>query len=102
MNNKSLNISIMGRDFCIACPNDEREEILLAAGYLDKKIQEIREEEKVIDSDRIALIAGLRIAHELLMLREGAGFDISEFRRRIVSLKKKVDEALPHEENEKC
>lgn len=102
MNNEPLNISIMGRDFCIACPDDEREEILLAAAYLDKKIQEIRVEGKVVDSDRIALIAALRIAHELLVLRalrDGAGFDISEFRRRIVSLRKKVDEALVHEEN---
>ncbi len=102
MNNEPLNISIMGRDFCIACPDDEREEILLAAAYLDKKVQEIRAEGKVVDSDRITLVAGLRIAHELLMLRDGTGFDINEFRRRIVSLKKKVDEALTREENERC
>lgn len=89
----------MGRDFCIACPEDEREEILLAAAYLDKKIQEIRIEGKVVDSDRIALIAALRITHELLMLREGTGFDINEFRRRIISLRKKVDEALAYEES---
>lgn len=89
----------MGRDFCIACPEDEREEILLAATYLDKKIQEIRIEGKVVDSDRIALIAALRITHELLMLREGTGFDINEFRRRIISLRKKVDEALAYEES---
>ena len=89
----------MGRDFCIACPEDEREEILLAATYLDKKIQEIKIEGKVVDSDRIALIAALRITHELLMLREGTGFDINEFRRRIISLRKKVDEALAYEES---
>lgn len=89
----------MGRDFSIAYPDDEREEILLAATYLDKKIQEIRVEGKVFDSERIALIAGLRIAHELLILRDETGFDINEFRRRIVSLKKKVDEALAYEEN---
>ena len=89
----------MGRDFSIVCPNDEREEILLAATYLDKNIQEIRAEGKILDSERIALIAGLRIAQELLILRDGTSFDINEFRRRIVSLKKKVDEALTYEEN---
>ena len=92
----------MGRDFCIACPDDEREEILLAAAYLDNKIQEIRAEGKIVDSDRIALIAALRIAHELLVLRDGTDFDINEFRRRIASLSKKVDEALAHEDNQKC
>ncbi|MBS0588605.1 cell division protein ZapA [Nitrosomonas sp.] len=99
MNNEPLNISIMGRDFCITCPDDEREEILLAAAYLDNKIQEIRAEGKIVDSDRIALIAALRIAHELLVLRDGTDFDINEFRRRIASLSRKVDEALAHEDN---
>jgi cell division protein ZapA len=99
MNNEPLNISIMGRDFCIACPDDEREEILLAAAYLDNKIQEIRAEGKIVDSDRIALIAALRIANELLVLRDGTDFDINEFRRRIASLSRKVDEVLAHEDN---
>ena len=99
MNNEPLNLNIMGRDFCIACPDEEREEILLAAAYLDKKIQEIKTEGKIVDSDRIALIAALRIAHELLMLRNGTGFDIDEFRRRIVSLRKKVDEVLTDKES---
>ncbi|MXS81722.1 cell division protein ZapA [Nitrosomonas oligotropha] len=99
MNNEPLNLNIMGRDFCIACPDEEREEILLAAAYLDKKIQEIKAEGKIVDSDRIALIAALQIAHELLALRNGTGFDIDEFRRRIVSLRKKVDEVLTDKES---
>ncbi|MBK6958716.1 MAG: cell division protein ZapA [Nitrosomonas sp.] len=94
MNNKPLNLDIMGREFCVTCPDEEREEIQLAAAYLDNKIQEIKAEGKVIDSDRIAIIAALRITHELLMLRNGTGFDMNEFRRRINSLKKKVDEVM--------
>ena len=94
MNNKPLNLDIMRREFCVTCPDEEREEIQLAAAYLDNKIQEIKAEGKVIDSDRIAIIAALRITHELLMLRNGTGFDMNEFRRRINSLKKKVDEVM--------
>ncbi|MDP1549455.1 MAG: cell division protein ZapA [Nitrosomonas sp.] len=94
MKNKPLNLDIMGREFCVTCPDEEREEIQLAAAYLDNKIQEIKAEGKVIDSDRIAIIAALRITHELLMLRNGTGFDMNEFRRRINSLKKKVDEVM--------
>ncbi len=94
MNNKPLNLDIMGREFCVTCPDEEREEIQLAAAYLDNKIQEIKAEGRVIDSDRIAIIAALSITHELLMLRTGTGFDMNEFRRRINSLKKKVDEVM--------
>lgn len=89
----------MGREFCITCPDEEQEEIQLAAAYLNKKIQEVKAEGKVIDSDRIAIIAALGITHELLMLRNGTVFDMDEFKRRIVSLKKKVDEVMMRKEN---
>lgn len=94
MNSKTLNINIMGREFCITCPDEEQEDLQLAAAYLDRKIQEVRAEGKVVDSDRIAIIAALSITHELLMLRNGTGFDMDEFKRRIASLKKKVDEVM--------
>ncbi len=84
----------MGREFCITCPDEEQEEIQLAAAYLDRKTQEIKAEGKVIGSDRVAIIAALGIAHELLTLRDGIGYDMDGFRRRIVSLRKKVDETM--------
>ncbi len=99
MNSKTLNINIMGREFCIASPDEEQEEIQLAAAYLDRKIQEIKAEGKIVDSDRIAIIAALSITHELLMLRNGTGFDMNEFKRRIVSLRKKVDEVMIKKES---
>lgn len=84
----------MGREFCITCPDEEQEEIQLAAAYLNRKTQEIKAEGKVIGSDRVAIIAALGIAHELLTLRDGIGYDMDGFRRRIVSLRKKVDETM--------
>lgn len=84
----------MGREFCITCPDEEQEEIQLAAAYLDRKTQEIKAEGRVIGSDRVAIIAALGIAHELLTLRDGIGYDMDGFRRRIVSLRKKVDETM--------
>lgn len=84
----------MGRDFCIACPEDEQEEIQLAAAYLNDKIQEVKNEGKVVDSERVTIVAALKISHELLMIRNGSGFDIDEFKRRIVSLRKKIDSVI--------
>lgn len=99
MNSKTLNINIMGREFYVACPDEEREDVQLAAAYLDRKIQEIKAEGKVVDSDRIAIVAALSITHELLMLRNGTGFDMDEFKRRIVSLKKKIDDVMIKKES---
>lgn len=84
----------MGRDFYITCPEDEQEDIQLAAAYLDEKIREVKAEGKVVDSDRITIAAALKITHELLTLRNGSGFDMDEFKRRIATLKKKIDEVI--------
>jgi len=94
MNNTTLNINIIGREFSIVCTGKECEDLQLAAAYLDNKAQDIKAEGKIIDSDRIAIIAALKVTHELLMLRNVTGFDMDEFRRRIIILKKKVDEAI--------
>ena len=59
----------------------------------------LQPEGKVIDSDRIAIIAALSISHELLTLRNGTSFDMDEFKRRIASLKKKVDEVIIKKES---
>lgn len=84
----------MGREFCINCPADEQQDLRLAAGYLEKKIRDVKTEGKVVDSDRIVLIAALGIAHELLMLRHETGFDIDDFKRTIKSLDNEVDAAI--------
>lgn len=98
---KKIDISIMGRDFCINCPEEESDELHLAADYLDKKIQEIKAEGKVVGSESIAIIAALSITHELLMLQTGNGFDINEFRRRIGLMQEKIDDVLVAHDNKR-
>jgi cell division protein ZapA len=66
---KTINVTIMGREFRVACPDDEREELLQSVSYLDKKMREIRDSGKVIGSERVAIMAALNITHELLTTR---------------------------------
>ncbi|GBG13820.1 cell division protein ZapA [Novimethylophilus kurashikiensis] len=94
---KGLDVSIMGREFRVACPEDEQEELLLAVSYLDRKMREIRDSGKVIGVERIAIMAALNIAHELLTTRSG-GFDIGDFKRRIGSMQEQLDRALMDQE----
>ncbi len=99
---EAMNITVMGREFSVNCPHDEREELLQAAAYLDRKIQEIKEEGKVVSSERILIIAALSLSHETQIMRKGKGkgnsFDISEFKRRIVRMRNKLDEVLVKKE----
>ncbi len=94
---KGLDVSIMGREFRVACPEDEQDELLAAVNYLDRKMREIRDSGKVIGVERIAIMAALNIAHELLTTRTG-GFDIGDFKRRIGTMQEQLDVALQDQE----
>jgi cell division protein ZapA len=56
-------------------------------------MREIRDGGKVIGTERIAIMAALNIAHELLTMQVG-GFDVGEFKRRMQRMAATIDEAL--------
>ena len=95
---KSLDVSIMGRDFRVACPEGEEQALLDAVNYLDKKMNEIRESGKVIGTERIAIMAALNIAHEFLSSRLPGGFDIGEFKRRMNLMQANVEQTLSEQD----
>jgi len=90
---KALQINVMGREFRVACPEDEHKELLEAVDYLNKKMDEIRDNGKVIGIERIAIMAALNIAHELLTTKVG-GFDMAALKRRMQSMETTLDQAL--------
>ena len=94
---KGMQISIMGREFRVACTPDEQKALLEAVDYLNRKMQEIKEQGKVTGLDRIAVMAALNISHEFLTTRLG-NFDVSEFKRRISSIETTLDQALADQE----
>ena len=91
---KTIEISILGRNYKIACEEGERAALLEAVAYLDGKMGEIKSAGKVSGTDRIAVMAALNIAHEFLSTKLGSGFDIGQAKRRILLIEAKLDEAL--------
>ena len=91
---KSLQITIMGREFRVACPEDEQAGLLEAVDYLNKKMLDIRDGGKVIGLERIAIMAALNIAHELLTTKVGGGFDMGEIKRRMNRIETILDQAM--------
>jgi len=65
----TLTIRILGRDYPVSCPEDEREALLSSAEYLSQRMQAIRKKGKTLGVDRIAVMAALNIARELLALQ---------------------------------
>jgi cell division protein ZapA len=95
---KTIEISILGRNYKIACEDGEREALLEAVAYLDGKMGEIKKGGKVNGTDRIAVMAALNIAHELLTMKLGNGFDIGQAKRRISQIEAKLDEAIARQD----
>jgi cell division protein ZapA len=98
MSGTGVDVNIMGREFKVACSDEEREGLITAVNYLDKKMREIRDTGKVIGVERIAIMAALNLSHELLTARSG-GFDIGEFKRRIVSMQEQIDAVVADQNN---
>ena len=96
---KTLDVAIMGRNYRVSCPDDEREALLAAVAYVDRKMTEIKAAGKVAGTERIAVMAALNIAHELLSVRIGGGFDIAELKRRMNSVQSKLDQALSQQDS---
>ena len=90
---KGLQINVMGREFRVACPENEQKELLEAVDYLNKKMSDIRDNGKVIGLERIAIMAALNIAHELLTTKVG-GFDMAGIKRRMQHIETMLDQAI--------
>lgn len=97
MQTKGINISILGRDFSVACPPDEQEDLLRAADHLDKNMKEIQKTGKIIGTERCAIMAALNITNEFLQLKR-ASADQEDMQDRLESLRSRIDDALQEAE----
>ena len=95
---KSIEVTVLGRSYTVACSDSEREALLQAVAYLDGRMGEIKRTGKVAGTERIAVMAALNIAHELLSMRLGEGFDVGAARRRIGDIEAKLEAALAKQE----
>lgn len=96
---KTLDVTIMGRNYRVTCADDEREALLAAVAYVDQKMTDIKSASKVAGTERIAVMTALNIANELLSIKIGSGFDIAELKRRMNSVQSKLDQALSQQDS---
>lgn len=65
-NMTQVSVRILEKEYQIACPVDARTDLLNSAAMLNSKMREIRDSGKVIGLDRIAVMAALNMANELI------------------------------------
>jgi len=65
-NSQSIEVKILERSYMVGCPEENQDDLIKSAKYLDKKMREIRESGKVIGTERIAIMAALNITYEMM------------------------------------
>jgi cell division protein ZapA len=98
-----LDVHIMGQSYKLACKDGENKALLDAVTYLNEKMCAIRDTAKIKGTDRIAVMAALSVAIELLATKspEGplSGLSMSEVKQKIQLMHETLDQALTPQEN---
>jgi cell division protein ZapA len=89
-----MRVHILDKEYLVNCPDTERDALFASAEFLSGKMKEIRDSGKVVGADRIAVMAALNMAHELLEQRDSRDDHQHEISRRIRVLQEKIDLAL--------
>jgi len=96
---KTVDITLLGRQYRVSCAEGEEKQLAAAVEFLDGKLQEIQGHGKVFGSDRLILMAALNIANEFLTLRSsGKGLDLTDFRRRIRAMEDRLERSMFEQE----
>ena len=90
---ENVKVSIMQREFTVACTAEERQGVVEAAAYFDKQMRASSQGTQALGADSCAIMAGLNISHELLTLRKSAS-DSEQINSRLESLHRQVDEVV--------
>ena len=89
-----ISVRLLDREYQVACPADERSDLLDSAEYLDTKMREVRDSGKVVGLDRIAVISALNLANELIKLRRNGSSVDADLGAKLQKLRERVETAL--------
>ena len=94
----TLDIKLLGKDYRVACDPADRASLSAAVAYLDTKLNEIGTKTRS-NGERLAVMAALNIAHELLAMKntspdDAAQAETAAILARINSIEAKLDESL--------
>lgn len=93
-----LEINLLGRDYTLACPPSEKAKLLEAVHHVDQHMERIKEAGRTSGSERIAVMAAIQIAVELLSMKAPNGplgdLALGDFKRKIDDMHRLMDSAL--------
>ncbi|USD21192.1 cell division protein ZapA [Microbulbifer variabilis] len=69
LTSETVTVSILGKEYRVACADGERAGLQASAQLLNERMSRIRTTGTVIGVERIAVMAALNIAHELIQAK---------------------------------
>jgi len=90
----SISISILGRDYQIACPPSEEEALRKSARYLNEQMEKVKSRGSTLSFEKLAIMTALNISHELLKNSTQVSDLESGAQNLIKQLERKIDSAL--------
>ncbi|WP_133650791.1 cell division protein ZapA [Paraburkholderia flava] len=98
MTTKQIEVSILGQSYRLACSPETEAALLEAVARVDAEMSKIRTHSNVRGMDRIAVMAALSLASELLKLqssvRHGESFPAEEIRRTMAQMNDQLDTVI--------
>ena len=91
---KQVDVKILGRDFQIACPNNEEESLVKSIEYLNHKIEEIQKQGNIVGVDKTIIMAALNITHEFLNQNSSSDAHLLSYKNKITDFNKVLDQIL--------
>jgi len=102
MTTKQIEATILGQSYRLACSPETEAALLEAVARVDAEMSKIRSLSNVRGTDRIAVMAALSLASELLKLqqsvRHGEAFPAEEIRRTMHQMNEKLGAVLDQHE----
>ena len=89
-----VTVSILDKEYQINCAPDEVAALRQSAQYLDDKMREIKSSSSVFGLDRLAIMAALNIANDLISQTQKTGEVVANQEGEIQSLTGKLDQAI--------
>ena len=89
-----VTVRILEKEYQVSCPVNERTDLLDSAEMLNNQMREIRDSGKVVGLDRIAVMAALNMANELLQLRARERAAQKTLGVRLKALSERADKML--------
>lgn len=97
-NLQPVSLTIMGKDYKIACDPDERDDLIDSAQELDQKMRKIRDSGRVNGADRIAVMTALNLAHELRLLKNQNALLTQSLSESLANMSHKIENVLENPE----